>query len=495
MSCRLLAGNLYKKHFVGGILLFLVAIQSSAQQSNGFLFLDAAVGGYVDYLLTANMVELKYPLLQPYTYKDVFENDIDSQYFESFKTHWLKMYALPNKFIVGLHVGDSFSEQGSLYRMESILGYSYANFMAINRTRIYKIYTQDSLFAGDLSESDHWLYGRVNDAFLDYYGSFSHLFVGKMDHNWGPPNSPSLILSNNPYTYNKLIYAFSTPKLRLSLIFSKLEDSEGYVYHYKEDTTQFIAQASKFLTGHRLDINVSEKLKLAFSEMAIYGGEDRAMEFDFLNPLEFYYGAQRNDGALMSGLWAADLSYRLLPKTLIYGQFLLDDIIINNDPGVNDRARYPDRLGAYISIRSADLFWEGTLIDLSYTRIWNRTYQTYSFFENYHYRGRSLGYPHVSSEEIKLRAQYWGNYPHFISSHWTIGRYGAAEVTDMFYLVKEDFPIEPVTFAAEHKLRYGWFKYTHLRLFLNHTIRYESLEKVNTTTNTFSLDLDYTLLR
>jgi hypothetical protein len=211
--------------------------------------------------------------------------------------------------------------------------------------------------------------------------------------------------------------------------------------------------------------------------------------------MEFYYGLQRNDRALMSGLWAADLFYRPFLKTLIYGQFLLDDIAINNDPGVDDRARYPDRLGVYASLRQADYPLEGIMFDLSYTRIWNSTYQSRSSWENYQYRGSSLGYPTVSSEEIKFQYSYWGQFPHHLSGHLVVGQYGTADVTDMFYLQKEEFPIEPVTTAIMHKLRYGWFQVSQLRLFLEHRFRYECLAGQSTTNNLLSLSLDYTFFK
>jgi hypothetical protein len=283
--------------------------------------------------------------------------------------------------------------------------------------------------------------------------------------------------------------------MKLSIFFAQLETTSGYVYNYDADSIGYYPEANKYLTGHRLDIDINDQLKLAFTEMAIYGGPGRQFQIEYLNPMEFYYGLQRNDQALMSGVWAVDLFYRPASKTLLYGQFLLDDIIVNNDPGVDDRGRFPDRLGVYVSIRQADLPYQGLLNDLSYTRLWNRTYQTYSFWENYHYRGKSLGYPTVSSEEVKIRTQYWGRFPYFLSSELIVGRYGSAEVTDMFYLQKEKFPIEPVTTAIEHKFRYGWFQVPQLRVFLEHRFRYESLSGQTATENLFSLSIDYTFLK
>jgi hypothetical protein len=479
------------------ITLILCSTAVLAQDYNRYLFLDDIVSEYSDYLLTANWIHPDHPLQQPFIYKQVFSEDIKQEYYKLFKSYWSEYYGDPDAFTIGLHMGNTFSNNvdPSNYRMESILGYQHGGFIALNRTRIFETYKNDPLFAGDLSESESWLFGRVNDAFIDYQTDHNHLFVGKMAQNWGPVGTHSLILSNNPYTYNKFLYDYSTQRLKLTIFFSQLETRSGYFYNYFSDTTEYYPAANKYLTGHRIDINVNDRLKLAFTEMAIYGGPDRQLQLEYLNPMEFYYGLQRNDRALMSGVWAADLFFRPATKALVYGQFLLDDIILNNDPGVDDRGRFPDRLAIYASIRQADLPYEGLLLDLSYTRIWNRTYQTYSFWENYHYRGKSLGYPTVSSEEVKFRIRYWGKFPHFLSSDLGIGRFGAADVTDMFYLQKEEFPIEPVTTTVDHKLRYGWFQVPQLRLFIEHRFHYESLSGQTTTDNLFSLSLDYTFLK
>lgn len=479
-------------------ILLIISFGSllEAQTSSEYIFLDDVTSEYANYLLASGRISPEYPLQQPYNYDDIYSADLSTKYSALFEEYWSNIYGGSTQFISGIQAGNTISNllNTNSYRVESILGYTSKGLFALNRTRVYEAYRNDSLFAGDLSESDHWLYGRVHDAFIDFKTNHNHIFLGKMDHNWGPPGSPSLILSDNPYTYNKILYNYSNSKIRLSMLFAQLETSSGNVYYFEKDTSEYKANAAKYISGHRLDININPSLSLAFTEIAIYGGPNRQPELEFLNPMEFYYAVQRNDGAAMSGLWAVDISYRLLPKTLFYAQFLLDDIILNNDPGVDDRARFPDRLGFFLSSKAADYPLEGLLLDFSYTKLWNRTYQTYSFWENYHYRGKSLGYPHVSSEEFKIKMQYWGSFPHFISSHTTFGRYGAADVTDVFYLVKEDFPIAPVKFAVEQDFSYGWFNYTHLRMFFNYVFRYENLENVGATFNTISLDVDYTFI-
>lgn len=118
--------------------------------------------------------------------------------------------------------------------------------------------------------------------------------------------------------------------------------------------------------GHRLDIHFSDNFQIGLIEMATYGGPDRSPEFAFFNLLTFYYPTQRNDRKLMSGLWAIDAFYKPVKKISLYGQFLIDDIIVNNEPGIDDRAQYDDRFGLMLSVRTGDLI-QGLNTDITYT--------------------------------------------------------------------------------------------------------------------------------
>jgi hypothetical protein len=186
-----------------------------------------------------------------------------------------------------------------------------------------------------------------------------------------------------------------------------------------------------------------------------------------MNPTNFYYPIQRNDSKQMDGFWAMDIFYKPLPKLTLYTQFLIDDIIVNNEPGQNDRARYPDRFAMMFSIRNADTFARGLNIGLTYVRVWNRTYQSKYTYENYHYRGLGLGYPRASCEEIKLKMTFWGVFPFYFQNESIYGRYGEVALTDLFPLSKEDFPLAPVhnNFVNDFKLFY--FYNTSFRFFVS----------------------------
>lgn len=410
---------------------------------------------YLDYLITSGKYYTPDIFLQPY----LLEED-EMKNFQDRAGNYLnnvsKLYFVEDRIKFRIILQDNGKLDGELfnrYRGDIFAGYMDKNIIIANQTSIDQNYKYDSNFSGDLSEADHWLYGRVNDAYLYAFTERWQFFIGRQHRNWGIPGEKSLILSDNPYTYDHGLITYRANNFTLSLIFAQLDEGRFGTFENPDS----LIDAKRFLVGHRLDYSFTPHFQIGLSEFALYGGPDRSPELSLLNPLNLYYPVQRNDKKQLNGLWALDLFYKPSRKTAIYGQFLIDDIIVNNDPGVDDRGRYPDRLGVQIIFKKADWLQRGTHWVIGYTRIWNRTYQSKYGWENYHYRNYSLGYPDVSLEEFKLKVESWHFFPFYISNETIIGRYGDADVTDIFLLQKENFPIPPVTKNFINQLCINYF--------------------------------------
>ncbi len=442
---------------------------------------------YADYLINSGRLMPDYVLQQPWD--DSVSDSLSGpagKWFERRQGY----YFAPDRVQLALHGLERVRGEKVVqhrYRLQGSVGYQSEHIALFNRTVVDQDYKYDANFAGDLSESESWIYGRVQDAFIRLeFGKFS-AFFGRTARNWGAPADFGLILSDNPYSYDHLLLAYTTDWFRMSLIFARLEDVNAFSYNNDpEPTLVAIPNARKYLVGHRLDLRILDNLQVGFSEMATYGGAERDIDLTYFNPMNFYYGLQRNDRRLMSGMWAVDLFWKPADHLTLYGQFLLDDIIVNNEPGVDDRARYPDRLGVNFSLRSGDLLLNGLNTRIGYTRIWNRTYQSRFTYENYHYRGLGLGYPRPSSEEFKFSAQYWGRFPWYISQELLSGRYGSVDFADYFPLEHEPFPVPPVTNVLSSFTKIGYYPsdwlsgYVSFRYFSNpahYLNRVDAMEK------------------
>ena len=464
------------------ILLIFVVFKTSllfGQDPSGFIYIEDVQYSFSDYLINSGRAMPDFVFQQPYStsfFNKIQKDFAAGKYFMAF---WNRVYRDGLSAQLELKDKAKYQNQNLFNRYRAVEGVHivYPNIILANRTAIDQEYKYDPLYAGDLSESDHWLYGRVNDAYMNVQFQNFAFFLGRIKRNWGPVNSKSLILSDNPYTYDHALFTFQNKFLQLSLIFAQLEDLPALGLNDGDatDSLTFYSNAHRFLTGHRLDLRIAKNFQIGLTEMATYGGPDRTFDLSFANPMTFYYGLQRNDGKMMDGSWALDLFYKPMPKITLYSQILVDDFIVNNDPGVDDRANLPDRLGVYFSFRTGDFFLTWLNTDLSYHRIWNDTYQSRWTWENYHYRGLGLGYPCASCEEIELKLGYWELFPLFIQNELVYGRYGDVSSTNVFLLEKRDFPAPPVAFNLSNKFSIRYFKSPAWQFFLN----FESFKNAN----------------
>ncbi|MBN2280928.1 MAG: hypothetical protein JXQ65_10130 [Candidatus Marinimicrobia bacterium] len=449
-------------------VLFIVSV-GFALNTNKYVYIEHINYQYIDYLINQGSFLPHSVFQQPYKL---------SELPVSCRTeNWAYLFGDKRiSFLADYDNSYTVNSTGNHHLFALTLGGHYCNDDLIlgNRFTLNKKYKYDPFFAGDLSESEDWLYGRVNDAYADITVNRFNFFIGRMKKNWGPVNSYGLIRSSHPYSYDHVDINYRTDFFRFSLLYSRLEDAgRGREFMGKDSTYNEFTDVTKHIMGHRVDVHFSDKFQIALTEMAIYGGQDREFELAFANPMTFYYGVQRNEGKGMSGLWCVDVFYKPASKVTLYGQFLIDDIIVNNDPGVNDRGRYPDRFALMFSIRSGDLLMKGLNTDLSYVKVWNDTYQSRRTWENYHYEGLGFGYPAVACEEMQLKLGYWNFYPLFISNEFIFGRYGDAEITDIFLLQKREFPARPVHSNIYNKFSLHYRPKNYLKIYLN----YEFVQK------------------
>ncbi len=442
---------------------FLFSSSASAEVGLRYAHFTPLSCAWTDYLINSGRFTPRFALRQPFEMEPDTTQPVtrfSNRVYHHFYRDGQAVFYLDatERLKVDEHAFGRFNAAGGVV-------YTSDHITLVNRTEVNQDYKRDPRFAGDLSESEHWIYGRVEDAYINLNAGKFDLFFGRTARNWGPTGDYSLILSDHPYTYDHLLLSYTGGRLKLSVIYALLDKRDALKHNYPDSGYTPVPDARRHLVGHRLDFRVTDRLQFGLTEMAIYGGTDRPFEPAFMNPVNFYYPLQRNDRKLMSGYWAADLFFKPLDKWTFYGQFLIDDVVVNNDPGVDDRASFPDRFGLSASVRTADLLGKGSNINLGYTRIWNRSYQSRFTWENYHYRELGLGYPRASCEEVKLKLTFWQWFPLWFKNETIYGRYGSVQLTDIFPLKHEDFPVPPVRHNLYNRLDIHYEYSPSLRLF------------------------------
>lgn len=90
----------------------------------------------------------------------------------------------------------------------------------------------------------------------------------------------------------------------------------------------------KYNAFHHLSLNIGEKLNLGVFESVIFSPDDplgaNQFRFDYLNPIIFYRAIEQQNGSSDNVLLGLDVKWNAVKKVSFYGQFLLDEFVIDN---------------------------------------------------------------------------------------------------------------------------------------------------------------------
>ncbi|MFH1007666.1 MAG: capsule assembly Wzi family protein, partial [Candidatus Latescibacterota bacterium] len=160
-------------------------------------------------------------------------------------------------------------------------------------------------------------------AYLVWELPWLEVMFGKDRLEWGPARHGNLILSDYAPSFDmiklKARYERFTFTSVTGLLRTDLTDSSR-IY----DGGLKRVPRKKRLTAHRLEISVSGKVDVGFSEMVVYG--DRSWEPGYVNPIMFYWSAQHHLGDQDNVLMAVDVEVRPIRNVKLYGLWLLDEL-------------------------------------------------------------------------------------------------------------------------------------------------------------------------
>jgi hypothetical protein len=305
----------------------------------------------------------------------------------------------------------------------------------VNKTVSDSRFKSDPNYFGDTGE---FIYGRVETGYARIAYKSIGFFGGRVSRNWGIYGTPSLILSDNPYSYDHFGFQASSRRFRFTFYASRLEDRNGIDVQSKNPS---VIKTKRYFSIQRFDFSPRPNLQFGATEVAVYGGENQNSEAAYLNPMNLFYVDQRNQRIQMNGLWCFDGYWKPSNSWSLFVQYLIDDIIVNNEPGQNDRARHPDRMGLSVKLVNTDMLASGLQCGLSYHRVGNWTYMSYRTWENYHYHGLGMGYPKNSVEGFGAEADYFASPPFVFHAAYAFEREGEQDMTAPFGDTREKFPL------------------------------------------------------
>lgn len=248
------------------------------------------------------------------------------------------------------------------------------------------------------------------------------LEVGRFQSSIGQGYIDKLFLSNNSVPFDQLKLDLKYKKISYSFFYGSLKgDSLG------------VPIDSKNISGHRLDINFSDRFRAGFYESIIIS--NNPFSFVFFNPIAFLTSADLNTGGKETTknntLFGVDVEWQPLKNVAIQGSLLIDDVnfstLFNNDYTSND-----NKFGFQTGLIWTEAFTiSDLLLAVEYTRLDPFVYSHRKISNSYSHYRMSLGH-HIppNSDEWAIKISYSFSSRIFFDMGYRFVRHGEGIVLD-----------------------------------------------------------------
>ena len=226
---------------------------------------------YLEYKSYKSENRIRHPLIQPYSNDEIqmIFSDDSSKLSKSIRNRLLKQMDVVNKSSI-LQLGSNISglytnkiSQESKFKSDVYGYYSYDKLVAEYSYSLDTDYQNDDKYFGSTGKLGSKVMGRPAISFLQYKIDYLKIFFGRMDRNYGLINTNSLIMSNNPLSFDHFSIEYINRSIKYSYITTRLEDKLAYDIRDDIINKQW---SKRYFTFHRIDLSISKNLKIAFSE-------------------------------------------------------------------------------------------------------------------------------------------------------------------------------------------------------------------------------------
>ncbi len=259
--------------------------------------------------------------------------------------------------------------------------------------------------------SERFAAGRIEEAYLQYEGAYGFARLGRLNRSWGPFPDRSILLSNNPWSYDGFEWQVHTSFLEFRHFFSAFPRA-----HSDLDAGPATRQYNRYLTAHALNFMIGKWMSLGISETVLFSRDTGFPDLQYVNPFSVYSVINTNwegDGNLMIGFQA--LIHPFFENVTLKGQVVFDDIQVDTGVGNEEPMHWACDLGAYYKDMLPLSLPHHLALEYRYLSKWMYTVDSINTMDRaqtYTYLGKSLGYPDVDGDELRisftlLGKNYW----------------------------------------------------------------------------------------
>jgi len=254
-------------------------------------------------------------------------------------------------------------------------------------------FTQDGL--GFVRSSGNQIDHDETSASLVYNWRYLTLQYGKDRNSWGPGYRGQMMISDRPTSYDEIKLQVRSRRFTFTSLW-------GLLQHYNPAFFEGGHQ-EKYIAAHRIEFSPWRFLDVGLQEMVIYEG--RKFEPSYFNPLMFLRSAEHYLGDRDNAAMGLDVEFKALPKTKIYYELLLDDVVTSK----LGSDYYANKYGWLAGLYHVDLVGIDNLdLRLEYARTRPFTY-THGGVTNFQQYSTNLGHrigPNADEWYAGLKYQY-----------------------------------------------------------------------------------------
>jgi hypothetical protein len=255
------------------------------------------------------------------------------------------------------------------YEREPVLYYGFVDFRLGGRLAKGVVYSQ-ALRVRTASEIDSlgprpWkdFQAYLHEGFITLDVEKIKFTIGRRNYLLQPQGEHSLLLSLDPQGYDGYVLRLPSRYYEFYTIFAVLDAAE-----------------ERYLSVHRISLNLKNFLTLGFSESILFGNSLEPLYFNFFLPYYIaQWGLDRNDNIM----WSFDAQVRLF-NAIIYGELLIDDFQYEDNA-------YPNKLAYQCGLKS--LLLDKFLMKINYTRVDKWVYTHHVQINTYQRNSHPLGFP------------------------------------------------------------------------------------------------------
>ena len=171
--------------------------------------------------------------------------------------------------------------------------------------------------------------GETDQSGITYENGWIILQFGRGRQSWGAGQDIQLAISekSNSYDYGMLDLDFEKLRVR-------------YFHGYLESDSMM---NNRYITGRGIEWNNNKNLLLGISEVIIYSGVNRPIDFSYMNPISTHLEIELNDRQNSqgtdsgNGVWQLSMDYLFFSKLRFSFNYLIDEFILDGQQKENGK--------------------------------------------------------------------------------------------------------------------------------------------------------------